>query len=98
MGYRFGYLLVRTGYRSLREPTATGMVWGYLAAAARRKERLPDEERPQAPPQPAEPHGSAAASPRSARPFPLGLTRRARSLSRMRTADSPRMIQKRNGT
>ncbi len=44
MGYRFGYLLVRTGYRSLREPTATGMVWGYLAAAARRKERLADED------------------------------------------------------
>ena len=44
MGYRFGYLLVRTRIRSLREPTATAMVWGYLAAVARRKERLPDED------------------------------------------------------
>jgi len=44
MGYRFGYLLARTGYRSLTEPTATGMVWGYLVAAARRKERVADED------------------------------------------------------
>ena len=44
MGYRFGYLLLRTGYRSLREPTATGMVWGYLAAVAKRKERLADKD------------------------------------------------------
>jgi hypothetical protein len=44
MGYRFSYLLVRTGYRSLSEPTATGMVWGYLGAVARRKERVADEE------------------------------------------------------
>ena len=44
MAYRFGDLLVRTGYRGLKEPAATGKVWGYLAAAARRKERLPDED------------------------------------------------------
>jgi hypothetical protein len=43
MGYSFGYLLVRTGYRSLREPSATGMLWGYLAAVAKRNERVADE-------------------------------------------------------
>ena len=99
MGYRFGYLLVRTGYRSLKEPTATGMVWGYLAAVARRKERLPDEDvrrhlRKQQ---------SLTALPRRAREalgtFPLGLTRRGRAwLSRMRTADSPRHDPETNGT
>jgi len=44
MGYRFGYLLARIGYRSVREPTATAMMWGYLAAVATRKERLTDED------------------------------------------------------
>jgi glycosyltransferase involved in cell wall biosynthesis len=44
MGYGFGYLLARTGYRSLREPRAAGMVWGYLAAVVARKERVADED------------------------------------------------------
>jgi glycosyltransferase involved in cell wall biosynthesis len=44
MGYGFGYLLVRTGYRTLKEPSATGMVWGYLTAVAKRKDRVADEE------------------------------------------------------
>jgi biofilm PGA synthesis N-glycosyltransferase PgaC len=42
MGYRFGYLLARTGFRSLREPAAAGMVWGYLSAALRGNERYAD--------------------------------------------------------
>lgn len=45
MGYRFGYLLVRTGYRSLKEPSATGMLWGYLAAVAKRDERADESVR-----------------------------------------------------
>jgi glycosyltransferase involved in cell wall biosynthesis len=44
MGYRFDYLLARAAYRSLREPTAVGMVWGYLAAAASRSPRQTDPE------------------------------------------------------
>jgi biofilm PGA synthesis N-glycosyltransferase PgaC len=44
MGYRFGYLLARTGFRSLREPAAAGMLWGYVAAAARRHQRYADPE------------------------------------------------------
>jgi glycosyltransferase involved in cell wall biosynthesis len=44
MGYGFGYLLVRTGYRSLREPSAAGMLWGYVAAVAGRKQRVADED------------------------------------------------------
>ena len=45
MGYGFGYLLVRTGYRSFREPSATGLLWGYLAAFAKRKERADEDVR-----------------------------------------------------
>jgi hypothetical protein len=44
MGYGFGYLLVRTGYRSLREPSAAGMLWGYLAAVVGRKQQVADED------------------------------------------------------
>jgi glycosyltransferase involved in cell wall biosynthesis len=42
MGYRFSYLLLRAGYRSLREPSATGMIWGFLTDVARRTPRYPD--------------------------------------------------------
>jgi poly-beta-1,6-N-acetyl-D-glucosamine synthase len=43
MGYRFPYLLARTGYRMLREPSAAGMVWGYVSAAAARRPRHSDD-------------------------------------------------------
>jgi poly-beta-1,6-N-acetyl-D-glucosamine synthase len=43
MGYRFEYLLARALYRSLREPSAIGMVWGYLAAVALRKPQYSDK-------------------------------------------------------
>ena len=42
MGYRPSYLLARSAYRSLSEPAATGMVWGYLVAAANRKKLYAD--------------------------------------------------------
>lgn len=42
MGYRPSYLVFRALYRSLREPSALAMVWGYAAAAARRRPRYPD--------------------------------------------------------
>ena len=42
MGYRFSYLLVRTLYRTLQEPSAIALLWGYLTAAARREPRLAD--------------------------------------------------------
>jgi glycosyltransferase involved in cell wall biosynthesis len=44
MGYRFGYLLARTGYRMLRELTAVGMLWGYLDAAVRGREQYADRD------------------------------------------------------
>lgn len=44
MGYRFSYLLVRTLYRTLQEPSAIALLWGYLAAAARREPRLADND------------------------------------------------------
>jgi biofilm PGA synthesis N-glycosyltransferase PgaC len=44
MGYRPSYLLMRTLYRLVRDPTAVGMVWGYLAAAARREGRYPERD------------------------------------------------------
>ena len=44
MGYRFSYLVARTGYRTLREPAAVGMLWGYLDAAFHRRDRYADHE------------------------------------------------------
>jgi glycosyltransferase involved in cell wall biosynthesis len=44
MGYRFAYLLARTGYRMIREPAAAGMVWGYLSAVLGRRERYADPQ------------------------------------------------------
>ena len=43
MGYRFSYLLLRTAHRGRRDWGAVGLVWGYLAAAARREPVYPDE-------------------------------------------------------
>jgi glycosyltransferase involved in cell wall biosynthesis len=44
MGYRPGYLLVRAGYRALREPAALAMVWAYARAGARCERRCADAE------------------------------------------------------
>jgi glycosyltransferase involved in cell wall biosynthesis len=44
MGYRPSYLLLRTAYRSARDPAAVGMILGYLAAAAAREKRCPDAD------------------------------------------------------
>lgn len=44
MGYRPSYLALRAVYRSLREPAALAMLWGYGAAAARRAPRCPDPD------------------------------------------------------
>jgi glycosyltransferase involved in cell wall biosynthesis len=44
MGYRPSYMLLRTVYRSVREPSAVLMLWGFLDASVRHKPRLPDEE------------------------------------------------------
>ena len=44
MGYRFAYLLARTGYRMIREPAAAGMVWGYLSAVLDRREQYADPQ------------------------------------------------------
>jgi glycosyltransferase involved in cell wall biosynthesis len=44
MGYRFSYLLVRTLYRSLHEPAAVALLWGYLTAALRREPTCADAE------------------------------------------------------
>jgi hypothetical protein len=42
MGYRAGYLVVRTLFRACRDPAALAMLWGYAAAALRREPRLAD--------------------------------------------------------
>ena len=42
MGYRPSYLAARTVFRSLREPRAVGMLWGFGAAALRREPRYRD--------------------------------------------------------
>jgi biofilm PGA synthesis N-glycosyltransferase PgaC len=44
MGYRLSYLALRTLYRTLQEPSAAGMLWGYLRAALRRSPRYADPE------------------------------------------------------
>lgn len=42
MGYRPSYLALRALYRSLRQPAALAMLYGYGAAAVRRERRCPD--------------------------------------------------------
>ena len=42
MGYRLSYLLVRTLYRTLQEPAAIALLWGYLAASLRREPKCAD--------------------------------------------------------
>ena len=42
MGYRFAYLLARTGYRMIHEPAAAGMIWGFLSAVLHRRARYAD--------------------------------------------------------
>jgi glycosyltransferase involved in cell wall biosynthesis len=42
VGYRPSYLLIRALHQSIRHPAGLGLVWGYLAAAAGRGERLAD--------------------------------------------------------
>jgi glycosyl transferase family 2 len=42
MGYRPGYLLVRTLFRAGRDPSALAMLWGYAAAGLRREPQLGD--------------------------------------------------------
>jgi glycosyltransferase involved in cell wall biosynthesis len=42
MGYRPSYLIMRTLFRARRDVAALAMVWGYFAAAARRRPRCPD--------------------------------------------------------
>ncbi len=44
MGYRPSYLLLRSGYRALRDPAAVGMVWGYAKAAWTRSERCSERD------------------------------------------------------
>lgn len=42
MGYRFSYLLARTAYRALRDPSALALLAGYASAQFRREPRCPD--------------------------------------------------------
>ena len=42
LGYRFSYLLLRAGYRALRDPAAVGLVVGYVADVARGRTRCTD--------------------------------------------------------
>ena len=44
LGYRFWYLGLRALRRSLDDPAAAAMLWGYLAAAAKREPRHPDAD------------------------------------------------------
>jgi poly-beta-1,6-N-acetyl-D-glucosamine synthase len=43
MGYRFSYLLLRTLHHARNHPAALAMIFGYVAAAARREPRCDDE-------------------------------------------------------
>jgi poly-beta-1,6-N-acetyl-D-glucosamine synthase len=43
MGYRWSYVLARTTYRALREPSALAILSGYAAAVVRRAPRLADD-------------------------------------------------------
>jgi GT2 family glycosyltransferase len=40
MGYRCSYLVLRSLFHARRDPAALAMIWGFLAAAARREPRL----------------------------------------------------------
>lgn len=42
MGYRFWYLVARALHNARSEPASLAMIWGYVAAAARRKDRCAD--------------------------------------------------------
>jgi biofilm PGA synthesis N-glycosyltransferase PgaC len=42
MGYRPGYLLIRTAFRARRDPAALAMLWGYATSALSREPRLTD--------------------------------------------------------
>ena len=42
MGYRPSYLLLRTIYRTVQEPSAAALLWGYLSAVMRREQRCAD--------------------------------------------------------
>lgn len=42
MGYRPSYLVVRATFRSVKEPSALAMIWGWAAAAARRQPQCAD--------------------------------------------------------
>lgn len=44
IGYRPSYLLVRTLYRTVQEPSAIALLWGYLSAAIKREPRCADAE------------------------------------------------------
>lgn len=44
LGYRLGYLLLRSLNNARRDPAALAMITGYLGAALRRAERCPDDE------------------------------------------------------
>jgi hypothetical protein len=44
MGYRPSYMLVRTLYRALQEPSALALLWGYAGAALRREPTCSDKE------------------------------------------------------
>jgi hypothetical protein len=43
MGYRFGYLLLRSLFQARKRPVALAMVWGYLSAAVQRAPRYTDK-------------------------------------------------------
>jgi hypothetical protein len=43
MGYRFGYLALRSLHRARHDPAALAMIWGYVAAVARRAPRYEDD-------------------------------------------------------
>jgi biofilm PGA synthesis N-glycosyltransferase PgaC len=44
VGYRLWYLLLRTGFRALRDPSALGLVYGYGRAAVSLQPRRADDE------------------------------------------------------
>ena len=44
LGYRPSYLVFRTLYRSLREPSAVGLLWGYGSSVMRRERPVADRE------------------------------------------------------
>ena len=44
LGYRFWYLALRGLRRSLDDPAAVAMIWGFLEAAARREPKHPDAD------------------------------------------------------